>query len=110
MINKYINVYKRMPIPAKAAFWFALSIILQKGISFLTLPIFTRIMTVEQYGVFSVYLSWVSIITILGGLEFHTCVYINGLTKFESISEKDDLAVSLINLSMLITTGLLLMF
>lgn len=102
-VRRFINSYKRMSIVAKAALWFTLATILQKGISFITVPIFTRIMTTEQYGYFSVYLSWVSILTILGGMDFHTCVYINNLSKMTEEKEKDKLAVSLIDLSFVIT-------
>lgn len=104
-LNKFIAKYKKMSVVAKAAIWFTFATILQKGISFFTVPIFTRIMTTEQYGQFSVYLSWISILTILGGMDFHTCIYINNLAKIDDPREEAKLAVSLINLSC-ITTGI----
>ena len=110
MVKKFIDKYRNMPIVAKAALWFTIATILQKGISFITVPIFTRIMTTEQYGYFSVYLSWVSILTILGGMDFHTCVYINNLAKITDEKEKDELAVSLVNLSFIITGALFIIY
>ena len=80
-----------MSVVTKAALWFTFATVLQKGISFFTVPIFTRIMSTEQYGIFSVYLSWISVLTILGGMDFHTCVYINNLSKLENEKEKDEL-------------------
>lgn len=103
MIN-FWNRYKKMSVVAKAAMWFTFATILQKGISFITVPIFTRIMSAEQYGQFSVYLSWISILTILCGMDFHTCIYINNLSRLDSEKDKNDLAVSLINLSFIITS------
>lgn len=107
MIKKYVLNYKKkyheMPVVAKAALWFTFATVLQKGISFITVPIFTRIMSTEQYGIFSVYLSWISVLTILGGLDFHTCIYINSLSKMDNEVAKDELAVSLLNLSFVIT-------
>ena len=54
MATKYITnfwkQYKKMSVVAKAAMWFTFSTVLQKGISFITVPIFTRLMTTEQYG------------------------------------------------------------
>ena len=107
MITKYIlnfwERYKKMSVVAKAAMWFTFSTVLQKGISFITVPIFTRLMTTEQYGLFSVYLSWVSVLTILGTMNFETCIYINSLAKFDNEKDKNDIAVSLIDLAFVIT-------
>lgn len=80
-----------MSVVAKSALWFTFATVLQKGVSFITVPIFTRIMSTEQYGIFSVYLSWISVLTILGGMEFHTCIYINNLSRMDNEQEKMNL-------------------
>lgn len=105
MIKRVWKQYRSMSNVTKAALWFAFASVLQKGISFFTVPIFTRIMTPEQYGLFNVYLSWVSVLTIIGGMEFQSCVYINGLAKFDNEKDKDELAISLLNLAMIITSA-----
>lgn len=94
----------------KAALWFTFATMLQKGISFLTVPVFTRIMEPDQYGMFNIYLSWISVLTIICGMEFHTCVYINGLAKMNTEKEKEELAVSLIDLSFIITLVLFVIY
>lgn len=103
IIKKYKLKYDNMSIVAKAALWFTFATVLQKGISFITVPIFTRIMTTEQYGIFNVYSSWLGVLTIIGGMEFQTCIYINNLSKMDNDKEKDELTLSLINLSFIIT-------
>ena len=75
--------HNNMSDQAKAALWFAMCSILQKGISFITVPIFTRLLTAEQYGTFSLYLSWLQILTILTSLYLYHGVFNNGMTKFE---------------------------
>ena len=40
-----------------------------QGLSFLTIPIFTRMLGAEQYGIFSIYNSWVVILTCVMGLN-----------------------------------------
>jgi len=110
VIANFIKKYKNLSVVAKAALWFTFATFLQKGISFITVPIFTRIMTTEQYGLYSAYMSLVNVFTILCGLEFHTCIYINNLAKIEDEKEKDRLAVSLINLSFIITTVWLVIY
>ena len=43
--------------------------LLIQGLSFITLPIYTRVMTQEDYGNYNLYTSWVSIFTIFIGLQ-----------------------------------------
>lgn len=45
-----------------------LSIVLLQGIAFFTTPIFTRMLGTSQYGLYSVFFSWVSIFSCLMGL------------------------------------------
>ena len=47
----------------------------RSDIAFLTTPIFTRIMSAEEYGVVSVYNSWISILTVVLTLQLATGVY-----------------------------------
>ena len=54
--------------PIKAGFWYTFSNILIKSIPFLTLPIFTRLLTTEDFGIYNVYLSYESIISVILGL------------------------------------------
>ena len=42
--------YRSLSVQAKAALWFTICSFLQKGISFITVPIFTRLMSTEEYG------------------------------------------------------------
>lgn len=49
----------------------------------ITIPIFTRLMTTEQYGVYTVYQSWLSIITILATLNLSGSVINNGMVKYK---------------------------
>ena len=82
IINKVFNQYNDMSKPVKASIWFAICSFFQKGVSFITTPIFTRILSTEQYGVFSVYSSWYSLISIIATLNLAAGVYNNCMTKF----------------------------
>ena len=65
-MNSFISdYYKKLSLPLKASLWFAVSNILVRGISFITLPIFSRILSTEQYGIVSVYGSWKEIFLIV---------------------------------------------
>ena len=95
--------YMSIPIAAKAAMWFVFCTLLQKCISFITVPIFTRLMPTAEYGLYSTYMSWYSIIVVFCTLNIHTCVYINGVAKAKNEKEKDAIAVPLLSLIEVIT-------
>lgn len=84
---KWMNRYNNLSAPLKASFWFAVCSILQKGISFITVPIFTRMLSTDQYGVYSLYQSWVSILSVLTTFNLYMGVANTGIVKFEKDSE-----------------------
>lgn len=51
----------------KAGFWYVICNIAIKGISFLTLPIFTSLLTPSDFGIYALYISYESIISIIMG-------------------------------------------
>ena len=58
----------------KTTFLNLLSTILLQGIAFLTIPIFTRVLGSEQFGLYAVFNSWVSIFSILISLSIGSCL------------------------------------
>ena len=93
--------YNKIPIPAKASIWFVVCSILQKGISLITIPIFTRIMTTEQYGQYSTFISWYSIMIIFTSLNLYYGVYNNAMIKYKD--HRDEYTSSMQGLTMLLT-------
>lgn len=81
-MNGIIGIYKKLSLPARASIWYMVCSVLQKGVSVLTTPIFTRILTTEQYGTISIYNSWESIITVFATLNFTAGVYNNAMVKY----------------------------
>lgn len=77
-----------MSIQVKASFWFMICSFLQKGISVITTPIYTRIMTTVEYGQYSVFNSWMNIIHIFVTLQLTMGVYAQGLIKFSDDRHK----------------------
>ena len=55
----------------KAGIAYTVGNVLLKGIAFLTLPIFTRLLTTQEFGLYNVYVSYESILTIFAGV----CLY-----------------------------------
>ncbi len=105
MKNKIKNKYNNMPPIAKASLWFVICGFLQRGISIISTPIFTRLLSTEEYGVFSVFNSWLEIITIFATLKLGYGVFTQGLVKFSN--DKERFASSLLGLA---TTWLFVTF
>jgi len=80
---KLFQMYKNLPITTKAGVWFLICSFLQKGISMITTPIFTRLLTAEEFGRFSVFNSWYGILSIFVTLSLSSGVFSQGLIKFE---------------------------
>ena len=91
-INKLFNRYRTMSLPAKATLWFFIGNIFQKGIAFISTPIFTRLMSTNDFGAYNFYLSWLSIFTVLLTLRLDYGGFNKGLTKYKD--DKDGFAFS----------------
>ncbi len=87
-VSRLIKRYKEIPLPAKASIWFVICSILQRGISFITVPIFTRMMSTEQYGAYSTYISWYSILIVFTSLNLYYGVFNNAMIKYEKSRDK----------------------
>ena len=83
MLQKWIGKYKALPVQVKASFWFLFCSFLQKGISTITTPIFTRLLSTSEYGNYNVFNSWLNIITIFVSMNLSAGVYTQGLVKFD---------------------------
>lgn len=88
MFHNFLQKYNNLPKQGKAAIWYAICGFIIKGLTLITTPIFTRLLTTSQYGIFSVYATWQHIITIFATLNLASGVYVRGLIKFENDSER----------------------
>ena len=84
----------------KSSFWYTVSGFLTRAIGFITIPIFTRILTKEQIGNFSVYASWQSIFVIICGMEIYNTI---NRARFDYKGEKQ--FDSYITSCLLLSTG-----
>lgn len=102
MLNKILLIYKKFSIQAKASMWFIVCSIFQKGISTITVPIFTRLMSTEEYGVYTLYLSWLNILTIFTSLNLYYEVFSSALVKLDNDKAKKRYISSMQGLSCLL--------
>ena len=76
--------WQKIPVTVKASGAYAICSILQRCISFFTMPIFTqKLLTTEQYGDVTLYATWSSIITIILTLNLAYGSFSTAMVKFE---------------------------
>ncbi len=95
-IDKILNIYRQLSLPLKVSVWFLFCSLLQKGLLFFTTPIFTRILSTEEYGIISIFNSWESIISIFVTLGLSYSVQNVGLVKFSD--DKDNYQSAMLGL------------
>ena len=83
-LKKLKTKYFSLSVAVRAAVWFTFCNLLQKGITMISMPIFTRLLTTEQYGEFTVYQSWYSIINIIVTFNLSGNLILNGMSKYEN--------------------------
>ena len=87
-LKKWRTAYLKMSVQARAAIWYTVCNIIQKGLVFLTTPIFSRLLTTEEFGLFNVFTTWQSILIIFVSLNLASGVFLRGLIKYEEDAEE----------------------
>lgn len=85
----------------KAGFWYIICNLITNGMYFFTTPIFTRILSKEDYGIAATYQSYLNILTIIATLDLYSCIQ---LSKVEYEKESKEFLSSILCLSC-ISTG-----
>ena len=75
--------WDQIPIAVKVSIAYAVCSILQRCLSFITLPLFTRLLTTEQYGQYTIYQSWQGILSIILTLNLAYGSFSTAMVKFE---------------------------
>ena len=100
-MKQIINKYKSVSINAKATLCFFICNVLQKGIQYVTLPVFSRILSIEEYGEYIVFLSWLSVIQIFATLNLSAGIFMTGMAKYEQ--ERNQYTTNMMGLSISFT-------
>lgn len=100
MIKKLLNKYKNADVVFKASIWFVIVTVINNATSLLTQPFVNRILTVEEVGVYGVYLTWNSILAILA--TFNLCYGVLEVLITKDKEDSDSIVASLASASSLI--------
>ena len=78
-----IRKFKTASPAVKASMALLFANLILKGISLISGPIFTRIMSADQYGIVSTFQSWQSLLTVIVTLNLSQGVFNNGMLEFK---------------------------
>lgn len=102
-MKKLSKFYGQMSPAVRTSLWFTICNFLQRGTSILVVPIFTRLLTTEEYGICNIYFSWFEIFILFTSLKLPYEGLNNGLIRHEE--DKDGYTSSMLGLIMVMTTG-----
>ena len=77
-----LSKYKDLSQSKKAAIWYVICNILQKGIAFLVIPIYVRLLTTSEYGQYTIFQSWCNILIIFATLNLHCGVFTKAMVDY----------------------------
>lgn len=97
-LKKLFQKYTLLPLAAKAAVIYTFSSLLIKGLSVLTTPLFTRIMSTSEIGVFNNYQSWYSIISVIATLSLSSGTFSVAMKDYSE--QRDQYSSSILGLSL----------
>ena len=99
-----IDKYRNMPVQAKASIWYAVCNFFQKGISFIVVPVYIRLLTTAEYGEWNIFQSWRDILIVIASLNLYSGVYTK--TLVDNKDDRDRYTSSMQGLGTLITIAL----
>ena len=108
MITVLKEKYEGFSAPVKASFWALFCSVFQSAASLVTTPIFTRVLTQEEYGIYSQYSSWLALLSILVTLNLSYETYMKGLSDYSE--EEGAFTASMLWLNIAVFSGFLLVF
>lgn len=102
IFSQSIVSYRDMNVAVKASLWFTFCSILQRGISVITMPIFTRIMSTESFGDYTIFHTWYNIFVIIVTLNINSEIFNKGLIQNSDCKDRytSNQAVLLVVLSL----------
>lgn len=92
---------KNISPPMMASAALMMTQLIQKGLQLITAPIYTRLLTTEEYGNVSLFFSWYEILVIFTGLCLSKGVFNNGMIEYKT--ERDKYSFSMYILTFLST-------
>lgn len=93
--------YRELSPAVRTSIWFTLCNFLQRGTAFITVPVFTRLLTTDEYGICNIYFAWFDVFVMFTSLKLPYEGLNNGLIRYEK--DKDGYTSAVMGLVMTMT-------
>ena len=101
----------KLSLPARATVFYTLTGAIERGVGFIFTPIYTRILSPEEFGLYPLYVSWMGIATVIITLELSGNTVYRGLARAKGLeSEYVSATMGLLLTSAGVSCGLILAF
>lgn len=107
-MKKLLKLYRSSSPAFRTSLWFAVCNYLQRGTALIVVPIFTKLLTTEQYGLCNIYFAWFDIFILFTSLKLPYEGLNNGLIHHES--DKDSYTSSILGLIAMLTAAVGLIY
>ena len=91
----------------RSGVWYTVANFFTKGIGFITAPIFTRLLTKAEFGVYNNYLSWLAIFSIIITMHMESTLL---SARFDFEDKLDEYILSMLSLTTVIALAWMLFF
>lgn len=105
---RILSLYREFSLQKKAALWYIVCNILQKGIAFFVVPIYVHFLSTSEYGQYSIFQSWCNIIIIFATLCLQNGVFTKAMVDF--LNDRDRYTSSMQSLGTLASLVIFLIF
>ena len=85
---KFVSIQNRIPLSIKSSFAILISSFVTQAISFLTTPIFARLLSLDEFGLITQYNSWNSIISVFATLSLSAGVFQVAMNEYPNDRDK----------------------
>lgn len=108
MGRKLFDRYQKLSVQAKASIWYTICDFLNKGITFLIIPVYIRLLTTAEYGQWSVFQSWRDILIIFASLNLYCGVFTKKLVDIPN--DRDRYTSCMQGLNTAVTLGFVVVY
>ncbi len=103
-----LEKYKKIPVELKSSGWYMVCNVFQNALGFITLPVYSRILPAEQFGLYSIYLTWMNLLLIFTNLHLQYGVFNTAMMRYER--DRDGLIAAMQGLTTVLSLGWLLIY
>ena len=98
-MSEKIKKIKRINKPALAGLWYTASSVLERGSAVIFTPIYTRLLTPNEYGIYSIFVGFCAVTGVIATLQISGGTVYKGLREFGSEGSFTSSALGLISTS-----------